>query len=127
MRNNQIILFILVTVFVIARAWWHPYDKSKRIPAYCTSANASHVDKDGTVSIEDKYFKRKPLHRFPSLSEADIKKYKLWPGLISTFDRTHGETIAGFSEAMETIWRNQHPPDCSKAKYLIADGNNIVT
>lgn len=23
---------------------------------------------------------------------------------------------------MEAIWRNQNPPDCSKAKYLILEG-----
>jgi hypothetical protein len=26
-----------------------------------------------------------------------------------------------FSQAIEIIWKNQHPPDCKKAKYLIAD------
>jgi hypothetical protein len=48
-------------------------------------------------------------------------KYKLWPGLMSSYDLEHGETLLGLEEAMEIIWQNQNPPDCSKAKYLIAE------
>jgi len=68
-------------------------------------------------------------------------KYGLWPGLTSSSDLENGEVIFGFDEVidlrmrcsffvyhvhfwqtMEAIWRNQNPPDCSKAKYLILEG-----
>ena len=31
----------------------------------------------------------------------------------------HGETTYGLEEAIEAIYKHQHPSDCSKAKYLI--------
>jgi hypothetical protein len=30
--------------------------------------------------------------------------------------------IGRFQEAIEAIYRNQHPPDCSKAKFLVSGG-----
>eukprot|EP01038_Epipyxis_sp_PR26KG_P011760 gene11760-15737_t len=56
------------------------------------------------------------------ITNEQIKSWKLWPGLISTYDEENGETIVGFTEAIENIWRHQNPVDCSKAKFLIAEG-----
>jgi len=49
-------------------------------------------------------------------------KWKLWPGLISAFDEANGDALFGVEQAMELIWKNQHPEDCSKAKFMIAQG-----
>lgn len=48
-------------------------------------------------------------------------KYKLWPGLILGPDQDTGEMLFGFLDAMEAIWQNQNPPDCSTANYFIAE------
>jgi hypothetical protein len=57
------------------------------------------------------------------LTEAEVKKWKLWPLISNTKDiDRHGELLYGFNEAMDLIWKNQHPPDCRKAKFLIAQG-----
>lgn len=50
--------------------------------------------------------------------------YGLWPGLTNKYDLETGETLVGFKEAMADIWKNQHPADCSKSKYLIVEGFN---
>lgn len=47
-------------------------------------------------------------------------KFGLWPGLTSAFDLKYGENLYGVEEAIERIWKNQHPPDCSKVKYLLS-------
>jgi len=60
------------------------------------------------------------LHTKPTLIDRH-HKYKLWPNLMSSYDLEHGETLIGFEEAMDIVWQNQNPPDCSKAKYLIAE------
>eukprot|EP01041_Mallomonas_annulata_P006580 gene6580-13310_t len=57
----------------------------------------------------------------PKLLEKD-NNMKLWPGLLHPRDVKIGETIYGFQEAMEIIWKNQHPPDCSTAKFVISSG-----
>lgn len=59
---------------------------------------------------------------FQPLSNQDIKTWKLWPDLMTEDDQKNGEVVYGFKQAMDSIWKNQHPPDCSKAKYLIANG-----
>ncbi len=47
-------------------------------------------------------------------------KYRLWPGLANQADLVDGEVLFGFEEAMDAIWNNQHPEDCSQAKFLLA-------
>lgn len=51
-----------------------------------------------------------------------IERLKLWPNLMSQFDIEYGETLYGSAEALELIWKNQNPEDCSTAKYLISGG-----
>lgn len=48
--------------------------------------------------------------------------WKLWPGLLTPHEFETGESMYGFREAMDMLWKNQHPEDCSKAKFLIAEG-----
>jgi hypothetical protein len=51
-----------------------------------------------------------------------IEKLGLWPNLMSQYDFEYGETLYGSQEALELIWRNQNPEDCSTAKYLVSGG-----
>lgn len=51
-----------------------------------------------------------------------IERLKLWPNLMSLFDVEYGETLYGSAEALEIIWKNQNPEDCSKAKFLVSGG-----
>ena len=46
------------------------------------------------------------------------KKLSLWDGLMNR----SGETLYGSEIGLEAIWRNQNPPDCLKAKYIISGG-----
>lgn len=57
---------------------------------------------------------RKPFKITPD------NEYGLWPGLTSDHDLKYGENLFGVEEAIKRIWKNQHPPDCSKAKYLLS-------
>lgn len=47
-------------------------------------------------------------------------RFGLWPGLTTPGDLKYGENIFGVEAAIEKIWKNQNPSDCSKAKFLIA-------
>jgi hypothetical protein len=51
-----------------------------------------------------------------------MEKLGLWPNLMSQYDFEYGETLYGSQEALELIWRNQNPEDCSTAKYLVSGG-----
>lgn len=52
----------------------------------------------------------------------DEHPWRLWPGLINERDIKIGGNIYGFREAMEIIWKNQHPTNCANAKYMISSG-----
>jgi hypothetical protein len=112
---------LLVLVFLLTKcfSWWHGYDKYKMIPSYCLDKrNLTHNNNDKSIPIADYYDDKN--HNVLTLRQ--VKKWKLWPGLISEFDQQHGETIFGFQKAMESIWKNQHPNNCSESKFLIAKG-----
>ena len=49
-----------------------------------------------------------------------IGRTKLWPDVISKFDLTHGETMYGLEEALDAIYKHQHPVDCKNSKFLIS-------
>ena len=44
----------------------------------------------------------------------------LWPSGFSSNRSGTSETLFGFVDAIRTIYRNQHPEDCSKSAFLIA-------
>lgn len=92
----------LLSLILPRYASWHIYDEHE-LPAKC----------------KDMKFSSRNLSQILLSNE---NKWKLWPGLLSVFDSMTGETLFGFDEAMETIWRHQHPSDCSKAKFLISEG-----
>ena len=83
---------------------WHAYDAFKTYEPQC-------------IKTEEEFKRQtKPV------SQANKDKWKLWPDVISQQDLTEGETLYGFEEAMEAIWKHQHPANCSDAKYLISGG-----
>ena len=49
-------------------------------------------------------------------------QWRLWPELLSNKDQLSGENVFGFREAIDAIWKNQHPDDCSKAKFVVTSG-----
>jgi hypothetical protein len=87
------------------------YMARKKFPPSCNNAtsvtSASTPPKNHTLQKEMMNFK---------------SYWKLWPELLTNRKDGDGEVVAGFHEAMEAIYRNQHPADCSKAKFLIAKG-----
>jgi hypothetical protein len=113
LHKHLLILLILQETVV---GWWHSYDKNKLISEDCYQKefrNKSGINQP---------WANPQLYQPNILTEEQIKKWKLWPGLFSSFDSQHGESLTGFQEALEAIWKNQHPADCSKAKFLIAEG-----
>ena len=95
---------ILASSLVSALALWHPYDAHKSYEPQCKNTEANFKEKTRPVSLANK------------------DKWKLWPDLVSQKDQIEGETMYGFEDAMEAIWKHQHPEDCSKAKFLISGG-----
>src|SRR6185295_10276970 len=93
-----LITFVCVPLGVVA---WHPYDLNKTVNADCDEFCASST-------------------MYQKLTPNDIQKYKLWPNLVSDYDFAHGESMIGFLDGMEAIWKNQHPPDCKTANYMIS-------
>lgn len=49
-------------------------------------------------------------------------KLKLWNVFESRGHKINGETLYGSSDSLELIWKNQHPSNCSDAKYVISTG-----
>lgn len=40
---------------------------------------------------------------------------------MSTYDLEEGKVLYGLYEGLDVIWKNQHPEDCSKAKFMLAE------
>eukprot|EP01038_Epipyxis_sp_PR26KG_P011759 gene11759-15735_t len=101
MQIKELLVVFLASLVLFSNGWWHAYDKRKKRPndEYCKNKTISHT-----------------------IHNKQIKAWKLWPSLFNKFDEDNGETVAGYTEVMRTIWENQHPKDCSKAKFLIAEG-----
>ena len=93
------IVFLLLLVRI--NSYWHAYDSKK--------------------TFDDCPKQSKERLAPGPLTDEEIEKWKLWPGLIHDFDKQNGETVVGFREAMDAIWKNQHPEDCSKAKFVIGN------
>jgi hypothetical protein len=97
--------FLLLCISFIrqnSRAYvWYGYTENKVFDESC-GAN--------TTTIPDR------------LTIEQVQKYKLWQGISSGDDIVHGESMSGFLEGMDAIWKNQHPKDCSKAKFLVSLG-----
>lgn len=83
---------------------WHIYDTAKDIHECSVSETIANKSKTAP------------------LSEEEIHAWNMWPGLMSPYDKVNGESIFGYREALDIIWRHQHPVDCKTAKFLVADG-----
>lgn len=95
---------LVLSTLLFAKALWHPYEAQKVYEPTCDKSEQNFKEKTKPVS------------------EANKEKWKLWPDVVSKRDLLEGETMYGFEEGMEAIWKNQHPEDCSTAKYLISGG-----
>jgi hypothetical protein len=103
------LLLVLVLLWLsVVSALWHAYDANKKYDK--CSKNASEE------------LRAEFSQRTRAFSLDKRQKWKLWPEVISKRDLADGETMYGFEEGMDAIWQNQHPADCSKAKFLIGGG-----
>lgn len=97
-----------------SRRLWSGYVKSG-------SSNPNLISEECKKRYPDAE-KVRPLRYSPDHPDPFINNtYRLWPGLMSNSDEKEGKVLYGFYEAMDIIWRNQNPPDCSKAKYMIVE------
>jgi hypothetical protein len=103
MMRIPIVLVLLLVLISFAQSIWHAYDEFKR---YDSCPNHK----------EEFHRQTKPV------SQENQEKWKLWPNVISQDDILHGETMFGFEEGMDAIWKNQHPASCADAKFLISGG-----
>jgi len=111
-------IYITLLCFVISstklstvNAVWHAY-KEDKVPDAKYNCPAH-----GT----QEYLEENKLQT-KAVSDENKKRWKLWPDVVSTDDIAGGETMYGFEVGMEAIWKNQHPEDCSKAKFLFSGG-----
>jgi hypothetical protein len=91
-------------------ALWHAYDADKKYDPSCNTNTAEEFAAE---------FKK---HTRP-ISEENRMKWGLFADVMSASDMRgmgNGETMYGFEAGMEAIWENQHPADCSTAKYLVS-------
>lgn len=77
---------------------WHAYDHEKPINRECKNLSKSHTSTNFTDIV---------------------KKYQLWPIDISG-EVKPDDLLYGIDIAMQTIWKNQHPDNCSASKFLIS-------
>lgn len=98
--------FLLVVQSVFGL--WHAYDANKKY---------DNCKLNGTEEWKTEFERQTK-----AIPEEKKQKWKLWPDIVSKRDLAEGETMYGFEEGMEAIWKNQHPEDCSTAKYLISGG-----
>jgi hypothetical protein len=94
--QRHLLYAVVQCSLLVASGYFHLYEDNIRIPESCP----------------------KDYDKAPS--QDDIKRWKLWPNLLSSLGK--GESIYGFTEAMDIIYKNQHPPDCKNAKFLIGEG-----
>jgi hypothetical protein len=115
----MITLLITLLVFSIIQLFkcdnsrtttYHPYDINKIYPSICYD--------NKTNELYPKYQLNNIKKKI--ISKEFIETYKLWSDVISSFDYIHGETLYGFEEAIETIYKHQHPIDCKNAQYLVS-------
>jgi hypothetical protein len=104
------VVLLLLALISLASSLWHPYIEHKKYPDECYDNVTSSL----LPQYERSNWARRPM------SLEFMQRYKLWPDLISKFDLIHGETMFGLEEAIEAVYKHQHPADCSKAKFLIS-------
>lgn len=106
----SLVQFSYIITSECTRTIYHPYDINKIYPPICYD-NTTH-------ELLPQYQLNNLMNKV--ISVETIEKYKLWPDVISKFDFMHGETMYGLEEALEVIYKHQHPVDCKNAKYLVS-------
>ena len=101
MRCQHLVAFSIC--IIQCRALWHAYSKNKDLSLCKEGLEQQTRHKQVPAAI-------------------DKQKWKLWPDLMSSQDESDGESLYGLSAGLEAIWENQHPADCSTAKFLISGG-----
>jgi len=96
---TDVLILLLVTICTDS---WHLYDFDDKARGNISSTNCLRSRK--------KY------------SQNSIEKFHLWPNLFEFRNLKSSEVAYGYYEAIEEIWKNQHPRDCSKAKFIISNG-----
>ena len=110
LQLQLLFLFLYVTYINCDRTVWHAYDLKKEYPSICYD----NVTNELLPKYQRSYWQNKVM------SQETMKKHKLWPDVISKFDLTHGETMYGLEEALDAIYKHQHPVDCKNSKFLIS-------
>ena len=99
MRIRLILNFYVIAFCLKYLLAWHIYNKS-------------------LISLDEPTYQRH-IKVTPII---DQNFYRLWPNFVREREVLHGETLYGFYEAIDKIWRNQHPVNCSAAKFIISNG-----
>ena len=83
---------------------WHAYNKDASSVSSSTECQPYHNN-----------------HAKTKLSDL-VSRFKLWPNLLG-FDeeKLKPDLLFGLEAAVDIIYKNQHPPDCKKAKFLVSN------
>jgi hypothetical protein len=103
--------FLVGLSFSLWSTFTHGKEIKRQFHAYSFDSNRTHPSSGCKKYIT--------AHEETNIQET-ISKYHLWPNAISKKQKiTPDSVLFGIGEALDEIWRNQHPKDCSKAKFLI--------
>ena len=97
--SPYVLLELLCVLHNVNARHWYAYSANKVFDESCGS---------NTTHIPDK------------VTPEQVQKYNLWQVKQSKDDWTYGESMTGFLEGMDALWKHQNPEDCSKAKFMIA-------
>ena len=110
LQLQLLLLFLYLSYVNCDRTVWHAYDLKKEYPSMCYD----NVTNELLPKYQRSYWQNKVM------SQETMEKHKLWPDVISKFDFMHGETMYGLEEALDVIYKHQHPVDCKNSKFLIS-------
>jgi hypothetical protein len=106
---------VVEVIVVLFLSLWSPLTHAngpkRQFHAYSFDSNRTHPSSGCKKYIT--------AHEETDIQEM-VSKYRLWPNVISKKQKiTSDSVLFGIGEALDEIWRHQHPEDCSKAKFLI--------
>eukprot|EP01041_Mallomonas_annulata_P001847 gene1847-3587_t len=107
------IILITITFLVRLSQSWHAYDPDK-----LKFQEDSHSLNSTPSSYDCSQYNGTEIPEYIQFGN----KYKLWPDLIKKENIPSSKSLYGFREAIDKIWKNQHPINCNTAKYIISNG-----
>jgi hypothetical protein len=114
---SQTITLLLLLLLVCETVFGKTEELRPQFHAYEVGGKNQHADEPQCRDHVTKHAQ--------SNTQALVTKYKLWPGLIKPEHvLTPDSTLFGFGEALDIIWKHQHPEDCSTAKFFISGNHN---